>query len=50
MFVTYHEAGEMIRASASLPETSQWVICRRFEDHNQLTGYVWLERRKRITE
>jgi hypothetical protein len=48
-FVSYSEAERLIRESADKPEPEKWVIAVPEEDRNRIGGWVYLERRVRIT-
>lgn len=49
-FVSYRIADAMIQANVGKPEAEQWVIDAKMEDKNTAFGFVYLERRERITE
>jgi len=44
----YADADRMIRESAGLPESQQWVIAVPEEDFNHVPNLVYLERRERV--
>ncbi len=46
---TYSEADTMMKFSVGKPESDQWVLAKE-EDTNFMYGYVYLERKIRITE
>lgn len=48
-FCSYTEADRLLRDSEGKPEPEQWRLAKE-EDDNRTMGWVYLERRERITE